>query len=84
MVQYLSSSNKYKVCTKNAIEQMLNLTNARHALMKILLYENERLRADQDKSPQELRHALSRQSHKEVFFATLVSKAQSNMVLAYK
>ena len=54
MVQYLSSSNRYKVRTKNAIEQMLNLTNARHALMKILLYENERLRADQDKSPQEL------------------------------
>ncbi len=28
---------------------------------------------------QELRHALSQQIHKEVFFATLVSKAQSSI-----
>ena len=69
----------YKVRTKTAIEHLLNLTNAGHALMKILPYEDERLSAYQDKSPQELRHALSRQIHKEVFFATLVSKAQSSI-----
>ena len=64
----------YKVRTKTAIEPLLNLTNAGHALMKILPYEDEWLNAYQDKSPQELRHALSQQIHKEVFFATLVSK----------
>ena len=47
--------------------------------MKILPYENKRLSAYQDKSPQELRHTLSQQIHKEVFFATLVSKAQSSI-----
>ena len=65
----------YKVRTKTAIEHLLNLTNAGHALMKILPYEDEKLSAYRDKSPQELRHALSQQIHKEVFFATLVSKA---------
>ena len=69
----------YKVRTRTAIEHLLNLTNAGHALMKILPYEDERLSAYQDKSPQELRHALSQQIHKEVFFATLVSKAQSSI-----
>ena len=47
--------------------------------MKILPYEDERLSAYQDKSPQELRHALSQQIHKEVFFATSVSKALSSI-----
>ena len=69
----------YKVRTKTAIEHLLNLTNAGHALMKILPYEDEKLSAYRDKSPQELRHALSQQIHKEVFFATLVSKAQSSI-----
>ena len=69
----------YKVRTKTAIEHLLNLTNAGHALMKILPYEDEKLSTYQDKSPQELRHALSQQIHKEVFFATLVSKAQSSI-----
>ena len=69
----------YKVRTRTAIEHLLNLTNAGHALMKILPYEDERLSAYQDKSPQELWHALSQQIHKEVFFATLVSKAQSSI-----
>lgn len=49
----------YKVHTKTAIEHLLNLTNAGHALMKILPYEDERLSVYQGKSPQELRHALS-------------------------
>ena len=69
----------YKVRTKTAIEHLLNLTNSGHALMKILPYEDERLSTYRDKSPQELRHALSQQIHKEVFFATLVSKAQSSI-----
>lgn len=69
----------YKVRTKTAIEHLLNLTNSGHALMKILPYEDERLNTYRDKSPQELRHALSQQIHKEVFFATLVSKAQSSI-----
>ena len=69
----------YKVRTKTAIEHLLNLTNAGHALMKILPYEDEKLSAYQDKSPQELRHALSQQIHKEVSFAILVSKAQSSI-----
>ena len=69
----------YKVRTKTAIEHLLNLTNAGHALMKILPYEDEKLSAYRNKSPQELRHALSQQIHKEVFFATLVSKAQSSI-----
>ena len=69
----------YKVRTKTAIEHLLNLTNAGHALMKILPYEDEQLSAYRNKSPQELRHALSQQIHKEVFFATLVSKAQSSI-----
>lgn len=69
----------YKVRTRTAIEHLLNLTNAGHTLMKILPYEDERLSAYQDKSPQELRHALRQQIHKEVFFATLVSKAQSSI-----
>ena len=68
-----------KVRTKTAIEHLLNLTNAGHALMKILPYEEERLRAYQNKSPQELRHALSQQIHKEVFFATLAFKAPSSI-----
>ena len=69
----------YKVRTKTAIEHLLNLTNAGHTFMKILPYEDEKLSAYQDKSPQGLRHALSQQIHKEVFFATLVSKAQSSI-----
>ena len=68
----------YKVRTKTAIEHLLNLTNAGHTFMKILPYEDEKLSAYQDKSPQGLRHALSQQIHKEVCFATLVSKAQIN------
>ncbi len=44
-----------------------------------LTYEDEKLSAYRDKSPQELRHVLSQQIHKEVFFATLVSKAQSSI-----
>ena len=47
--------------------------------MKILPYEDERLSAYQNKNPQELRHTLSQWIHKEVFFATLVSKAQSSI-----
>ena len=47
--------------------------------MKFLPYEDEKLSAYRDKSPQELRHALSRQIHKEVFFATLVSQPQSSI-----
>ena len=69
----------YKVRSKTSIEHMLNLTNVAHALMKILPYQDERLEEYQDKSPQELRHELSRQIQKEVFFATLVSKAQSSI-----
>ena len=69
----------YKVRTKTAIEHLLNLTNAGHALMKILPYEDERLSAYLDKSLRELRHALIQQIHKEVFFVTLVSKAQSSI-----
>jgi hypothetical protein len=42
-----------------------------HAYVTLSAYRN--------KSPQKLRHALSRQIHKEVFFATLVSKAQSSI-----
>ena len=56
-----------------------DLANVGHAFMKILLYEDERLIAYRDKSPQKLRRALSQQIHKEVFFATLVSKAQSSI-----
>ena len=41
--------------------------------------QGHRISAYRDKSPQELRHALSQQIHKEVFFATLVSKAQSSI-----
>ena len=69
----------YKVRTKTAIEHLLNLTNTRHALLMILPYEDEKLNAYRDKSPQELRHTLSQQIHKEVFFATLVSKAHSSI-----
>ena len=46
------------------------------------LNEDEKLsayRAYRNKRPQELRHALSQQIHKEVFFATLMSKAQSSI-----
>ena len=39
----------------------------------------QKLNAYRDKSPQELRHTLSQQIHKEVFFATLVSKAHSSI-----
>jgi hypothetical protein len=42
----------YKVRTKTAIEHLLNLTNAGHTFMKILPYEDEKLSAYQDKSPQ--------------------------------
>ena len=47
----------YKVRTKTAIEHLLNLTNAGHALMKILPYEDEKLSAYRDKSPQEIAQA---------------------------
>ena len=40
----------YKVRTKTAIEHLLNLTNAGHALMKILPYEDEKLSAYRDKA----------------------------------
>ena len=69
----------YKVRTGTGIKHMLNLTNAAHALMKILPYEEERLQAYHDKNPQELRHELSQQIQKEIFFATLGSKAQSSI-----
>ncbi len=61
------------------MEHLLNLTNVGHVLMKILLHKDERQRVYQDKSSQELRHALSQWSLKEVFFATLVSKSQSSI-----
>ena len=63
----------YKVRTKTGIEHMLNLTNAAHALMKILPYEDERLQAYRDKSPQELRHELSQQIQKEVYFIFIIN-----------
>ena len=69
----------YKVRSKTSSEHMLNLTNAAHALVKILPYRDEQWQAYQDRSPQELRHELSQQIRKEVFFATLVSKAQSSI-----
>ena len=58
---------------------MLDLTSAVHVLMKILPYEDGRLSDLQDKGPQEQRNELSQQIRKEIFFVTLVFKAQSSI-----
>ena len=63
--------DSYKVRTKTAIEHLLNLTNAGHALMKIQPYEDERLSAYRDKEPQELWHALSQQRSTRKYFSPL-------------
>ena len=73
---------RYKVRTKTAIEHLLNLTNAGHA------HENPAVRGreaerlpGQEPGERELACTEPADSH-EVFFATLVSKAQSSIIRA--
>lgn len=68
----------YMVRKQTSIEHLMNLTNAGHAVMKMLPYLDDTFRSHQDDSPQELRHFLSWQIQREIIFATLVQKAQNS------
>ena len=68
----------YMVRKQTSIEHLMNLTNAEHAVMKMLPYLDDTFRSHQDDSPQELRHFLSWQIQREIIFATLAQKAQNS------
>ena len=67
----------YMVRKQTSIEHLMNLTNAAHAVVKMLPYLDDTFHAHEDDSPQELRHFLSWQIQREIIFATLAQKAQN-------
>lgn len=71
------SLNAYRVRRKNSIEHMVNLVNLVHSSLKMLPYLDEHFAKYKNASPQELRSHLSWQIQREIFFDTLVSKAQT-------
>ena len=71
------SLNAYRVRRQNGIEHMVNLVNLVHSSLKMLPYLDEHFAKYKNASPQELRSHLSWQIQREIFFDTLVSKAQT-------
>ena len=56
---------------------MVNLVNLVHSSLKMLPYLDEHFAKYQNVSPQELRSRISWQIQRDIFFGTLVSKAQT-------
>ena len=71
------SLNAYRIRRQNGIEHMVNLVNLVHSSLKMLPYLDEHFAKYQNASPQELRSHISWQIHREIFFGTLVAKAQT-------
>ena len=71
------SLNAYRIRRQTGIEHMVNLVNLVHSSLKMLPYLDEHFAKYKNTSPQELRSHLSWQIQREIFFDTLVSKAQT-------
>ena len=71
------SLNAYRVRRQTGIEHMVNLVNLVHSSLKMLPYLDEHFAKYKNASPQELRNHLGWQIQREIFFDTLVSKAQT-------
>ena len=71
------SLNAYRIRHQNGIEHMVNLVNLVHSSLKMLPYLDEHFAKYQNASPQELRSHISWQIQREIFFGTLVAKAQT-------
>lgn len=71
------SLNAYRIRRQTGIEHMVNLVNLVHSSLKMLPYLDEHFSKYKNASPQELRSHLSWQIQREIFFDTLVSKAQT-------
>ena len=71
------SLNAYRIRRQTGIEHMVNLVNLVHSSLKMLPYLDEHFAKYKNASPQELRSHLSWQIQREIFFDTLVSKAQT-------
>ena len=69
--------NAYRIRRQNGIEHMVNLVNLVHSSLKMLPYLDEQFSKYQNVSPQELRSHISWQIQREIFFGTLVAKAQT-------
>ena len=61
----------------DGIEHMVNWVNLVHSSLKMLPYLDEHFAKYKNANPQELRSHLSWQIQREIFFDTLVSKAQT-------
>ena len=71
------SLSTYRIRRQNGIEYMVDLVNLVHSSLKMLPYLDEQFTKYQNASPQELRSHISWQIQREIFFSTLVSKAQT-------
>ena len=71
------SLNAYRIRRQTGIEHMVNLVNLVHSSLKMPPYLDEHFAKYKNASPQELRNHLSWQIQREIFFDTLVSKAQT-------
>ena len=71
------SLNAYRIRRQNGIEHMVNLVNLVHSSLKMLPYLDEHFAKYKNASPQELRSHISWQIQREIFFGTLVAKAQT-------
>ena len=71
------SLSDYRIRRQNGIEHMVNLVNLVHSSLKMLPYLDEHFAKYQNVSPQELRSRISWQIQRDIFFGTLVSKAQT-------
>ncbi len=69
--------SRYMIRSKTGIERMLNLVNTAHSAMKILPYHYDCWKDFQNKSPQELRFAMSEQIRRQVFLTTLSANAET-------
>ena len=69
--------SRYMVRSKTGIERMLNLVNIAHSAMKILPHQCACWKDFRDKSPQELRFAISEQIRRQVFLTALRTKAET-------
>ena len=71
------SLNAYRIRRQNGIEHRVNLVNLVHSSLKMLPYLDKHFAKYQNASPQELRSHISWQIQREIFFDTLVFKAQT-------
>ena len=70
---------KYMVRRRKGIEMLVNLVNITYCAMKILPYQDERFYKYQPESVQEFRFALSRQIHRQVFYAIFMKNMETGI-----